>query len=241
MKQTKISWVDYTWNPWQGCNKISEGCSNCYMFRDKKRFGQDGSNIYKSSISVFNKPYSIKNPSSIFVCSWSDFFLPEAKEWRLDALKIIKSTSKHKYLILTKRPELIDSGIYLNTKNIFLGVSIENNKSLKRIDQLTPYTSYKNYFLSIEPLLEDINIESYLMKSFLNSSIFKPGWIIIGCESGPNKRETKIEWIESIVNICLFANIPVFVKQINLNGKVIEDINLFPKQIRYQQFPEFLK
>lgn len=30
MGQTNIEWTDYTWNPWSGCNKISQGCKNCY-------------------------------------------------------------------------------------------------------------------------------------------------------------------------------------------------------------------
>lgn len=27
---TKIQWADYTFNPWRGCTKVSEGCANCY-------------------------------------------------------------------------------------------------------------------------------------------------------------------------------------------------------------------
>lgn len=37
---TKISWTDATFNPWQGCVKVSPACANCYAERDTKRFGK---------------------------------------------------------------------------------------------------------------------------------------------------------------------------------------------------------
>lgn len=40
MKPTKIEWTQASWNPSIGCDKISEGCRNCYaeiMASDFKR------------------------------------------------------------------------------------------------------------------------------------------------------------------------------------------------------------
>lgn len=37
---TKISWTDATFNPWQGCVKVSPACQFCYAERDTKRFGK---------------------------------------------------------------------------------------------------------------------------------------------------------------------------------------------------------
>ena len=36
---TGINWCDSTFNPWQGCTKISPACDHCYAERDTKRFG----------------------------------------------------------------------------------------------------------------------------------------------------------------------------------------------------------
>ena len=47
--KTEIQWTDHTYNPWQGCAKVSAGCTHCYMFRDKKRFGQDPEKVVRSS------------------------------------------------------------------------------------------------------------------------------------------------------------------------------------------------
>jgi protein gp37 len=29
-EQSVIEWTDSTWNPWRGCDKVSEGCDECY-------------------------------------------------------------------------------------------------------------------------------------------------------------------------------------------------------------------
>jgi len=38
---SRISWTDHTFNPWQGCTKVSEGCQNCYAAVMSARFGGD--------------------------------------------------------------------------------------------------------------------------------------------------------------------------------------------------------
>jgi len=30
--ETRVTWADITWNPWQGCHKVSTECANCYTF-----------------------------------------------------------------------------------------------------------------------------------------------------------------------------------------------------------------
>ena len=42
----------------------------------------------------------------------------------------------------------------------------------------------------------------------------KLGWVIVGGESGPGPRPCKLEWIQSIVEDCAFAGVPVYVKQL---------------------------
>ncbi len=50
-----------------------------------------------------------------------------------------------------------------------------------------------------------------------HSAQAQPGlidWVIVGGESGPNARECRIEWIESIVTRCAQARVACFVKQL---------------------------
>lgn len=61
--------------------------------------------------------------------------------------------------------------------------------------------------------------------------------IIVGCETGNPHRPCKIEWIENVVRQCKDADVPCFVKAINITGKVIRDIERFPKHLQVRQSP----
>jgi protein gp37 len=39
MKNSNIEWCDHTFNPWEGCTKVSPGCANCYAENRNTRFG----------------------------------------------------------------------------------------------------------------------------------------------------------------------------------------------------------
>lgn len=257
-KNSSISWTDHSWNPWQGCRKISEGCKNCYMFRDKKRYGQDGSYIHRSSLKTVNNPLTWPKPAKIFVCSWSDFFIEEADEWRNTAYDIMKEARWHTYILLTKRPERILDNIpdYWQEwpKNVWLGITAENqdrlNERYKTLDKIPAYVR----FLSLEPLLGPINILMpeliKLMNNIdfdfntekiwesVNTDVTCINWVIVGAESGSNARPCKIEWVRNIVEQCKAINIPVFIKQLEIDGKIIDNPADWPEDLRLQEFPE---
>lgn len=226
-KNSKISWTDHTWNPWQGCHKVSDGCKNCYMFRDKKRYGQDASVVVRSKPATFNKPLHWKVPAKVFVCSWSDFFIEEADAWREDAYDIIDRTPHLTYLLLTKRPENTMVR-YRYRPNVWLGTTIENQDNLKRLNYFDPESAPVK-FLSLEPLISSIKFELYDLEDI--------DWVIVGAESGSKRRPCKIEWIRDIVRQCKDASVPVFVKQMEINGKISADPDTWPEDLRIQEFP----
>jgi protein gp37 len=51
------------------------------------------------------------------------------------------------------------------------------------------------------------------------------------------RRPCKIEWVESIVEQCRATDVPVFVKQLDIGGKCVTDINKFPEHLRIRQVP----
>ena len=102
-RQHAISWTEATWNPWMGCTKVSEGCDNCYMFREQRQYGNDPE-VVRRSKTKFRFPLTLKEPSLIFTCSWSDWFHVDADPWRDEAWEIVRATPQHTYQILTKRP-----------------------------------------------------------------------------------------------------------------------------------------
>jgi protein gp37 len=71
--------------------------------------------------------------------------------------------------------------------NVWLGVTVEDQKVKSRIDVLRTLPSAVR-FLSCEPLLEnlsDLNLQNI-------------DWVIVGGESGKNARPMKEEWVLSI-------------------------------------------
>lgn len=239
MENSSIEWTGNTWNPWIGCHKVSNGCGKCYMFREQTYYGRNP-NVVVRSKTRFNAPLKFKEPSLIFTCSWSDWFIEEADEWREEAWEIIFNTPQHEYQLLTKRPERIlnnlpDGGL---PDNVWLGVSVEDIKfGLPRIDILRKIPA-KVRFLSIEPLLEDLG----------KIDLTGIDWVIVGGESAPGRNKARImhpDWARSVRDQCLAYGVPFFFKQWGqydaagkwYMSKHFEGYNLLDGKI-WQQFPE---
>lgn len=254
---TKIEWADATVNFWHGCKKVSQGCKFCYMYRDKERYGHDPAKVIRATNATFFKALKWEEPKMIFTCSWSDFFIKEADEWRDEAWEVIKKTPQHKWLILTKRPDRILQCLPKDWgdgyPNVWLGVSIENKKSMHhRIMQLFE-VKCKVRFLSVEPLLEKINVAPYLAVQMPDRLVVHPiHWVIVGGESGNETgnhryRPCKVEWMNDIVGKCKQYGVPVFVKQIGtalareygLGDKAGGDFSdpKFPAALRVRELP----
>ena len=107
-------------------------------------------------------------------------------------------------------------------------------------------------WISVEPLLAQIDLNKYhkeldinwltgLDKNYPEEGIcMKIDWVVVGAESMGEKagRECKNEWIEDIVSQCREAGVPVFVKQTQRDGKIIKNINQFPKHLQIQEYPK---
>jgi protein gp37 len=216
LELSKIQWTGATWNPWHGCKKVSAGCKFCYMFRDKERYGQEPTSVLKSK-TMFKEPLKWTDPQLIFTCSWSDWFIEEADEWRTEAWEVIKNTPHHTYQILTKRPERILECLPADWcngyPNVWLGVSVESNDFKHRIETLSKVPANIR-FISAEPLIAELNLDDM---SLLLSE--KYHWLIIGGESGNLTgkylfRECKIDWIHTVIEVGMKTNTSVFVKQL---------------------------
>lgn len=250
---TKIEWADATVNFWQGCLKVSPGCKYCYMYRDFARYGKNPMQVVKSKEDSFKKALKWSEPKMIFTNSWSDFFIKEADEWREEAWEIIRKTPQHTWLILTKRPERIlkclPSDWGKGYDNVWIGVSVETNKTAKvRIPKLYEVPC-KVRFLSIEPLLEEIDITPYIViQDPQMKRIYYPiQWVIIGGESGNEQGDYKYrtcsqKWMQNIVQQCKNYNVSVFVKQ--LGTYLAKQYNLQDRHganIEEPTFPAYLK
>lgn len=47
-------------------------------------------------------------------------------------------------------------------------------------------------------------------------------WLICGCESGPGRRPTDPDWIRALRDQCVNAGVPFFLKQMEVDGKLVK-------------------
>jgi len=211
MAQSNIEWTEMTWNPTTGCDKVSAGCKFCYAEIMSRRLQAMGVEKYKDNFEVrihedaLNIPYTWKNSKVVFVNSMSDLFHKDIPlEFIQKVFRVMNENPQHIFQVLTKRAErLFELHKELKwTHNIWMGVSVENDKVRDRIDFLRK-TNARVKFLSLEPLIGPLR--------HLNMSGID--WIIVGGESGHNPRPMKPEWVLDIQEQCKNNDVAFFFKQ----------------------------
>ncbi|MDP2364271.1 MAG: phage Gp37/Gp68 family protein [Ignavibacteria bacterium] len=211
MAQTRIEWTELTWNPTTGCNKVSQGCKFCYAEVMARRLKAMGLEKYRNGFELtlhedaLKIPYTWKQPKIVFVNSMSDLFHKDIPiEFIHRVFKVMNDNPQHVFQVLTKRADiLLKYHKELEwTHNIWMGVSVENEQSLSRVNLLRR-TRAKVKFLSCEPLIGPLP----------NLNLNKIDWVIVGGESGRRPRPMKPEWVFEIHNKCIEENVPFFFKQ----------------------------
>jgi protein gp37 len=152
--RTGIEWTEVTWNPTTGCDRISEGCDNCYALAMAKRLKAMGSERYRADgdprtsgpgfaltihADALSQPYGWSGSLLVFVYSMSDLFHAKVPlSFVRDVFDVIAGTPQHTYQVLTKRsarlPKVADQLDW--PTNLWLGVSVENADLQFRIDHL---------------------------------------------------------------------------------------------------------
>lgn len=209
--KTKIEWTESTWNPVTGCSKISPGCKHCYAERMAIRLQAMDQPRYQNGFQltlhedVVKYPLHWKKPQMIFVNSMSDLFHHDIPiEFIEKVFQVINQAEQHIFQILTKRSDRLVrlADRFCWSENIWMGVSIENQGFVYRIQDLCSIPAAVR-FLSLEPLLGPIHLED----------LSEIDWVIVGGESGPKARPMKLEWCQSIRDRCIEQQVPFFFKQ----------------------------
>ena len=212
---TQIEWAESTINFYWGCTKVSEGCKFCYMYRNSPRYNRDATKVTKLNFDNIEKNLNKWSPRRIFVNSNSDTFHDSLSYENIcEMFHLMLKYPKHEYMILTKRSGRMRSIFSQESlpNNFWLGVSVENQNHVDRIDDLLECDCY-NKFLSLEPLLGDVQPDRDLRDIRL---------AIIGGESylkNDDGRIMKEEWVDKIKEWCDFFEIPFFFKQWGGNSK----------------------
>jgi protein gp37 len=211
MRTTKIEWTESTWNPTSGCTKVSLGCQHCYAERMAKRLQAMGNEKYQNGFEltlhpdVLPLPYSWKTSRMVFVNSMSDLFHEQMPlDYIQKVFQVMRDNPKHTFQVLTKRAEIVrEYSKYLTwSENIWMGVSIETQEYIARIEHLKD-TGAHIKFLSLEPLLGEIT----------DMDLSGIAWVIVGGESGPGARPMRKEWVLKIKEACVNQDVSFFFKQ----------------------------
>ena len=168
----------------------------------------------------------LKDPMKIFVCDMTDIFhecIPQ--NFVTQILNGMNQAPEQIFQILTKRPSRITEFRNNIPPNAWVGVSVEHNEYVNRIESLRRnYAGMK--FISFEPLIGDIG----------KVDLTGISWLIIGGESGPHHRPMNVEWARNLVRQAKEQNVAVWMKQLGgiRPGGNLED---FPEDLRIREFP----
>ena len=265
---SKIEWTSATWNPVTGCTKVSPGCDHCYAETFAERWRGVAGHHFENGFDVTLRPERLeqplrwKRPRRIFVNSMSDLFheaVPD--DYIVRVFDVMQNARRHAFQVLTKRHARMRAFVtrYLSGEfatqpletsplaatierpppNIWLGVSVEDQKWADiRIPALLA-TPAAMRFLSCEPLLGPVDLRSIPYRgdvqyyvdslnrryrtsreyewgtdcSFGLASLGSIGWVIAGGESGPGARPMVPAWVRSLRDQCQQARVPFFFKQ----------------------------
>lgn len=219
-ENTNIAWADHTFNPWVGCQRVSQGCVNCYAEAFNHRVGKDhrwgprGSRD-RTSTGNWAKPRRwdrMAEVSSVryrvFCASMADVFEdhPDCNAIRPDLWTLVRECPNLDWLILTKRPENIAAMLPddwgTGYPNVWLGTSIEDMRVADRADALRAIPAVVR-FVSYEPALGSLD----------GMPLHGLDWIIYGGESGPKFRPDDREWARQMRDRCNAEGVAFFYKQ----------------------------
>lgn len=225
MKDSSIEWTHHTFNPWWGCTKVSEGCRHCYAEAIAERFGRaswgPSADRVEMSDAYWRQPLRWAAEARrdgvrrrVFCASMADVFedRPELEAPRARLVALIHDTPELDWLLLTKRPEEVETLWLLAAvralcplefpANVWVGTSLESAKEERRARDLRAVRA-RLRFLSLEPLLGPVSPDV----------LDGMDWVIVGGESGPGARPMHPEWVRALRDRAVVRGIPFFFKQ----------------------------
>jgi protein gp37 len=221
---TRIPYVDSSWNFLRGCTRVSPGCRHCYAERVSARFSKPGEPYegvaewrngeprWAGQVRVVEKhlddPLRWRKPRKTFVNSMSDTFHEGVASEVIDAaFEVMRRCPQHTFLVFTKRPERMKA--YIEEcedgklpENVWAGTTVEDPERRYRADILREIPAEVR-FLSCEPLLADLG----------SLDLRGIDWVIVGGESGSHGRPMHPGWVRRIKSQCEDAGVAFYFKQ----------------------------
>ncbi len=224
MPKNGIESKSKTWNLWHGCQKLSAGCQNCYVYRGDAKRGVDSTVVTKTKSFDLpvqkkrNGEYKIPSGTEVYTCFTSDFFIEDADPWREEVWEMIRFRSDLNFMMITKRIDRLHKSLPEDWgegyDNVTICCTIENQD---RADYRLPIykaAPIKHKILICEPLLERVDLSSYDIGSWVEQ-------VVAGGESGYYARPCNFDWMMELRNLCVKNNVAFWFKQ--TGAKFIKD------------------
>lgn len=230
--------MDVKWNPWHGCHKFSEGCRHCFVYRIDARYERDAAIVRKNEASFWlplaknrRGEYKYAAGTVFFTCFSSDFFLEDADEWRAMCWAIMRERSDCRFFLITKRIHRFSRCLPADWgegyPSVEIAVTCENQAAADA--RLPIYLSLpiRTKGIVCEPFLEAIDLSPYLSDEIK--------WVSVGGESGLEARPCRYEWVLSLREQCVRADVSFSFRQ--TGARLIKDGRLYriPKARQREQ------
>ncbi len=234
MGQTTISWTatrlptgrwvpGYTFQAWEGCEKVSPGCDHCYAEgRDRRYHGgqhwgpKATTPRKRMSEANWRQPLAWNRTAArhgvrlkVFCPSLADVFEdhPAVHADRERLWRLIEATPWLTWMLLTKRPantRRLCPPAWLEAwpARVWIGTSVESQPWADVRIPLLLKVPAPVRFLSVEPLLGPVQL-----------ALDGIAWVIVGGESGRGFRMMEVSWLEAVVAQCQAAGVACWVKQ----------------------------
>lgn len=288
MQKTKIEYLTHTWNPIaMCCTPVSAGCANCWHLRMAHRMAFNHNTISLTRAGAYgggnpilvedelSAPLRLRKPARIGVQFMGDLFHENITNEMISKI-VCKMTVaiKHTFFILTKRPERMFK-FYTHPQpwptaklpNVWLGVSVEDQKTADERIPLLLQTPAAHRWVSYEPALGPVDFtalaheENFTRRDgkwtlFSNaltgerstspySGVTGPklDWLVMGGETGSRARPMHPDWARSVRDQCHAAGTPLFFKSWGEHSWEIKHKNLLNgtpciNEKEYRQMPK---
>jgi len=264
----KGKYWDRAWQLTSGCSPYSPGCLHCwsaaaahmrqFQKNPKIRAQYQGLTYLRDGVPTFtgtvrlhedrlDLPLRTRKPTVWAV--WDDLYHREVTFlFQLSAWQTMRDSRFQTFLVLTKRPdrmlyffERLQSGGNPIVDKIWNGLTICTQ--LEADEKIPIFLQIPgNKFLSVEPILEYIDLQMALehfqpLNPDFSRKPHPVNLVIVGPETGPHRRPCDINLIRDVKDQCQAAGVPLFIKALDLNGKISRDMAEWPADLRVRQLP----